>query len=219
MNAKLEDVLSRLEKSRTTTHPFRWNVTPQGAHIVLERAYMCEVARRGRLYISGAQLDDILAKMAQLLTNPGCKLGAVLCGTYGNGKTTLLYALQNAINCLSEAGVCPNNYGIQIVDAVELAYLAKDFDKFRAKMMYPCLGIEDMGREPQEILDYGNRKSPIIELLEYRYAHLLPTFITTNLAPEDIGKEYDERIASRFRETMEIIKFPDLAYRGSKKRE
>lgn len=154
--------------------------------------------------------------MAAYLTNPGYRLGAVLCGTYGNGKTTMLYALQQATNCLAEAGVCPIDTGIQIVDAIELAYLAKDYTKFQRKMAYPCLGIEDMGREPAEVLDYGNRKSPIIELLEYRYAHQLPTFITTNLAPSDIGREYDERIASRFRETMEIIEFPDLGYRGKK---
>lgn len=106
--------------------------------------------------------------------------------------------------------------GIQIIDAVELAYLSKDYTKFKWKRDYPVLGIEDMGREPKQVMDYGNRLSPIIELLEYRYAHQLPTFITTNLAPRDIGKEYDERIASRFRETMEIIEFPDLAYRGKK---
>ena len=48
----------------------------------------------------------------------------------------------------------------------------------------------------------------------YRYAHLLPTFITSNLAAEDFKTRYDERIASRLRETMEIISFPDLGYRN-----
>lgn len=216
MKTKLEDVLLRLEKKKTTVPRFRWNVTHQGAVAVLEKAYQCEVEKRGRTYAKSDELNSIIAHLAALVTNPGYKFGAVLCGTYGNGKTTLLYALQQATNHLADMGVCPANMGIQIIDAVELAYLAKDYTKFKTKRDYPVLGIEDMGREPMQVMDYGNRLSPIIELLEYRYAHQLPTFITTNLAPKDISKEYDERIASRFRETMEVIEFPDLAYRGKR---
>lgn len=48
------------------------------------------------------------------------------------------------------------------------------------------LAIEDMGREPTEVLDYGNILNPVIDLIEYRYDAQLFTVITTNLNKKEI---------------------------------
>lgn len=206
-------LISRLEKSRTTTPRFRWDLPAKDAFFFLEAAYKVQVTQRGRTYEDDRDIKMCLWQLVQWCVNPGYKTGAVLCGTFGNGKTTTLYALQQATNTLIDAGLCHKDMGIQIVDACDLLQIAKDYKAYKAKREYPVLAIEDMGREPAEVMEYGNRLSPIIDLLEFRYAHQLLTFITTNLAPEDFGKKYDERIASRFRETMTIIVYPDKTYR------
>lgn len=173
-----------------------------------------QVSQRGRTYEDDRDIKMCLWQLAQFCTEPGYRTGVVLCGTFGNGKTTTLYALQQATNTLIDAGLCHKDMGIQVIDACDLLQIAKDYKAYKAKREYPVLAIEDMGREPAEVMEYGNRLSPIIDLLEFRYAHQLPTFITTNLAPADFGKKYDERIASRFRETMTIITYPDKTYRN-----
>lgn len=207
-------LISRLAKSRTITPRFKWDIPTNDAYYLLEAAYQQQVQFRGRQYQDERGTKMCLYELAKFCTNPGYRLGAVLCGTFGNGKTTTLYALQQATNTLIDAGLCHKDMGIQIIDACELMQIAKDYKAYKAKRDYPVLGIEDIGREPTEVLEYGNRLSPIIDLLEYRYAHQLPTFLTTNLAPSDFGKKYDERIASRFRETMAKIEFPnDITYR------
>ena len=76
------------------------------------------------------------------------------------------------------------------------------------------LAIEDMGREPAEILEFGNTASPVIDLLEYRYDNQLFTFITTNLTPAQIREKYGNRIADRFNEMMETIVFKNGTYRN-----
>lgn len=207
------DLISHLERSRTTTPRFRWDLPAKDAFYLLEAAYKVQVTQRGRTYEDDRDTKMCLWQLVQWCVNPGYKTGAVLCGTFGNGKTTTLYALQQATNTLIDAGYCNKDMGIQIIDACDLLQIAKDYKAYKAKREYPVLAIEDMGREPTEVMEYGNRLSPIIDLLEFRYAHQLPTFITTNLAPADFGKKYDERIASRFREAMTIIVYPNNTYR------
>lgn len=75
------------------------------------------------------------------------------------------------------------------------------------------LGIEDMGREATEVIDFGNVLNPVIDLLEYRYNQQLFTFITTNLKADEVRKKYGDRIADRFNEMLEVIIFGNTTYR------
>lgn len=77
----------------------------------------------------------------------------------------------------------------------------------------PILVIEDMGQEPLEVQSYGNIYNPVIDILEKRYEHSLPTFITTNLDPQQLGKRYGKRIQDRLREMMFTIPFDNPSYR------
>ena len=200
-------------QSRTTTPRFKWDLSAKDAYYVLGMAYKAEVEKRGRQYESNTDTKACLWELARFCTDPGYKTGVVMCGTCGNGKTTTLYALQQATNTLIDCGYCSKDMGIQIIDACDLLQIAKDYKAFKQKREYPVIAIEDMGKEPTEILQYGNHLSPVIDLLEYRYAHQLPTFITTNLAPEEFKKVYDLRLADRLTETMKIIRYKHTTYR------
>ena len=138
----------------------------------------------------------------------------MLCGVPGNGKTTLLYAFQSAVNWLNDIGHFEGKRaGIRIVDAKEVVMLAKDFEAFRNLRNMPMIAIEDMGREPIEVLDYGNVLNPVVDMLEYRYNLQLFTFITTNLTKSQIREKYGNRIADRFNEMLEVIIFKNETYR------
>ena len=67
--------------------------------------------------------------------------------------------------------------------------------------------IEDIGTTKSE----GNIESDfsvrtLLVLLDHRLEHCLPVFLTTNRTVEEIGKTFDERIASRLVQMCEIIK-------------
>ena len=207
-------IISHLERSKTISPRFNWAVpTINDAYHILLAAYRQEVQNRGRQYEDVRDTKMCLWNIAHFCVMPGYKTGIVLCGRCGNGKTTALHALQQATNTLIDFGLCSKHMGIHIIDAMELLHTAQDYKAYCKKREYPVIAIEDLGKEPTEVLQYGNRLSPVIDLLEYRYTHLLPTFVTTNLAPDDIKTVYDLRLADRFRETMQIISFPDTSYR------
>lgn len=78
------------------------------------------------------------------------------------------------------------------------------------------LGIDDLGTEPSEVLDYGNIYTPVIDLLTKRYEEQLFTIITTNLTPQQIRRHYGDRIADRLNEMVKKIVFNNCTYRIDK---
>lgn len=179
------------------------------ARDLLTAFYKAEVIHRRRTFIDDQYTAETIRKLAECLTSDTHKIGFLLCGTCGNGKTTLLYALRSAINYLNDNDIFEDGKtGVVIYLAREIAHYARnEYPKFKAVCTTPIIGIDDMGEEPNEVIDYGNIQNPIAELMEYRYIEQLPTFITTNLAPGDIKSKYKTRISDRFREMLEIIVF------------
>lgn len=182
-------------------------------------AYAAEVELRHGSMENDKCTDDNIERVARILTAPNPKFGLLFCGVCGNGKTTMLRALQQATNYLYNNGYFKplfgdERVGIAIVDARDLAQnISKDytlFEKVRSRML---LALEDVGREPTEVLDYGNVLNPVVDLLEYRYEQQLFTVITTNLTPRELSEKYKQRIADRFREMLDVVVFENSSYR------
>ncbi|MCF0225219.1 MAG: hypothetical protein HUK20_13205 [Fibrobacter sp.] len=194
---------------------FKLPLTAQQAYDLLSAAYQAEVAARGRKYAKNGQTEAYLQQLAGYLTAENHKFGIMLCGTPGNGKTTTLLAFQNAVNYLRQQSVLPADQpnAISIVDAKDAKHYFRDPRSSQQLKDRPMLGIEDMGREPKEILDYGNVTTPIIDLLEHRYNNQLFTFITTNLTAQQIRETYGNRIADRFNEMLHVIIYANPSFR------
>lgn len=209
--------LTSLLLQRKITKPrFRFPLTKEQAYDVLLAAYKAEVEYRHREFIADRHCLASISRLAEVLTSENPKFGIMLCGTLGNGKTTLLYALCSALHYLNALSLFEENMGIVILGAKDIAAQSKSYERFREIRSYPMLAIDDMGREPKEVLDFGNVLSPIIDLLEYRYHEQLFTIITTNLNSEEIKERYKARIADRFNEMLEVIIFEDGSYRSQK---
>lgn len=210
----VEAMKSKLLRGKTTRQRFKLPMTEEQATDLLIAAYMAEVEYRRRKYESNAETENNISRLARILTSDNAKFGIMFCGVCGNGKTTLLYALQTAILEIDKyGGFEDKGTGISIVDAKEVAQYARDYKSFRELRNRPMLAIEDIGREPTEMLDYGNVLNPIIDLIEYRYNNQLFTAITTNLTSEQISTKYGRRIADRFNEMLEVIIFKNPSYR------
>ena len=183
---------------------------------MLTAAYRAEVAFRRRQFIADEHTASHIAQLADFLTSDSARFGLMLCGTYGNGKTTLMYALRSATNLLDRCGEFGGRHvGIRIEDARNIAklYTARDQRPYNEFKQAEHVIIEDMGKEPIEQMNYGTVISPVVEILEYRYHNQLFTAITTNLTPQEIRAKYGNRIADRFNEMMQVITFQDQTYR------
>ena len=170
------------------------------------------------------ETTDNLARLAEFITAENPRFGVMLCGNVGNGKTTLMKAFQRSIYYLDARHhfefLDDKEYGqrfkpeMHIVDVRDVLSAAKnnlqEYIQLRSCLM---LGIDDLGKEPAEVMDYGNILSPVIDLIEHRYDKQLFTFITSNLTPKEIRQKYGERIADRFNEMLGVIVFRNSSYR------
>lgn len=188
-------------------------MTTEQAFDMILAAYKAEVLRRGREFSFDANAKTNVMRLAGFLTRNSAKFGFMLIGNCGNGKTTLLYAIQNMLNWLVSQDYLEKDSGIRIVDAKEVAAISKDYKQSVSLKNTPMLAIEDIGRESTEVLDYGNAYSPVIDLLEYRYTNQLFTAFTSNLSVDELTEKYGKRIADRFREMFEKIVFLNKSYR------
>lgn len=189
-------------------------MSSERAAIELRAAYRAECLFRRRQFQPLPQTLQSIGQLARILTEADPMAGVMLCGLYGNGKTTLLYALENLTQRLvrdGRIGKCQ----LLIRRAKEISKAARNEEAFRALMQQRMLAVEDLGTEPAEILEYGNVLSPVVDLLEYRYDKQLFTVVTTNLTPEEIKQHYGPRIADRLREMMARIIFTAPSFRTS----
>ena len=215
---RVGDLMSAITRQKIMVDRFRFNMTEEDALNLLAAHYGSVVEyRHGTPRFDNNTVEGLKA-LAKYITQDKPKFGVMFCGTCGNGKTTLLYALQSAINYLDKRGHFSflSEYfsvGMRIVDAMDIVIMAKDLNSIRNLRDRSMLAIDDLGKEPTEVLDYGNVLSPVVDLMEYRYQHQLFTAVTTNLTPDEIKDKYGVRIADRFNEMLEAIVFQDISYR------
>ena len=208
----VEGLMKSLLQRRPMKARFKLPMSEDEAYAYLLAAMMAEVAYRHRRFCTNEDLEKQLHEMAHWLTSPSSKFGMLLCGGCGNGKSTMLKAFQQLLNYLHiSKPYNDGNYGIQIVDAKYITY----FEAYHKLMSVDMLGIDDLGTEPSEVMDYGNVYTPVIDLLTKRYEDQLFTVITTNLTPQQIREHYDDRIADRLNEMVEKIVFRNGTYRSN----
>lgn len=152
---------------------------------------------------------------AQWLVNPGGTPGLLLCGLYGNGKTTLARAMQRLIGWLTERELgYSNRKSVRFMKAKEIVRLLRADSKAYEKLFTEeLLIIDELGEEAKEVITYGMIDTPMVDLISERYDRRLFTIITTNLETDEIKAKYGERIYDRFQEMLTSIIFENDSYR------
>lgn len=203
----------------------RFNASPRmkskdKAVALLHALIRQEIESRGRSIILSPELMEIEQKVADWLLGNG-KPWLMLSGNVGDGKTTILRAIQKFV--IASDIQKPKRHENEYSDWWRmLVTQAKDYtqdyckDPASTRIYDNCdlLGVDDMGAEPAETLVYGNPVFPIADLLMNRYARDRQVVITTNLKTQEIRPRYGDRIADRLNEMCDRVVFTEQSYRG-----
>ena len=203
---------------------FRLPYTTTQVYTMIYQACRVEVTHRHRIFCDTQEYRKHLWDIALWLTSKDSTFGLFLCGGAGNGKTTILRALQNLIAYLrsdepySSKQITKHEPGYIFISAKELVMLAKAYNnptvenraevnRYKRLRSIEILAIDDLGQEPKESIHYGDFVTAAMDIISFRYEEQLCTLISSNLSAAEIATYYDERIADRFREMMCIINF------------
>jgi len=145
--------------------------------------------------------------------------GAIISGSLGTGKTSILSYL--AFKIIKEFSVKGDGFEewhippMNFISTGELfdLFFEKEKERIDALRSSNCLFLDDWGREYQTDFPLSKFEN----FIEYRYANLHTTLITTNIAPVDLPKNPKwSRIVDRFRDKkwMDIIEIKGKSMRG-----
>ena len=130
------------------------------------------------------------------------KRGLLLCGTLGNGKTTMLRSLKKLFG-----------FNAVYYEAQSIYNHFKQSQTFPDISQNAVLLIDDLGVEPPTYNDFGEIRYPLAEFLMIRYKHNLPTVIATNCTFEQLGERYGDRLQDRMKEMYAMISYKEPSYR------
>lgn len=185
-------------------------------------------SRGGTCRLEGftGQVIDRVARLLSRFDEEGRPLaqprwfGFGFTGTVGNGKTTLMRAIDNVYHGAAAAKLVDpymlghkyqSDFGIRIVTARQIAdWVRTDPERYRAAVLDPALGIDDLGSEPAMVMDYGRELTPMADLILERYDRRLFTLMTSNLETHKMKEHYgDARISDRMHEMFMEVTFAD----------
>lgn len=195
----------------TTVQRFKLDLPENEAIKILTAAYKAQVENRHCCFLEDENIIRAIEFTASWLTLDNKKPGLYFTGLCGTGKTTMIKAINMVVDWYyTNTRFRP----MAIIKATDLASMAmNNYHEFKLLAKRTILAIDDLGQEPAVISNYANVMKPCIEILSERYDAQLTTFISSNLAPENIKEYYDERLSDRFREMMEIIPFESKTFR------
>lgn len=154
---------------------------------------------------------DICLRLGKWLV-AGKKDSLLLIGNVGTGKTTIMKAIDTLLRVRCNAGCI-------FLQAMQLPEAALEHEEFFQRQClegrYPAtfLMIDDIGREPAMVQDYGNIIKPFERIIESRYDKQKPVILSTNFTLDEIGRDYGERVQDRLTEMADILTFTNNSFR------
>ena len=130
------------------------------------------------------------------------KRGLLLCGTLGNGKTTMLRTFKTLLGSKAV-----------YYEAQALYDFYKTNQTLPRIAMDEVLLIDDLGAEPSTYNEFGEKRYPLAELLLARYKQNATTVIATNCSLSQIGELYGDRVHDRIKEMFVMIRYVEPSYR------
>ena len=155
-----------------------------------------------------AGLDEDAATLEKIAKALDEGKGVTIIGSIGSGKTKRLEAICKALgyHFLSAGELirmvreCQQKFGEDTGLKMALKTNNVEFSEYRDH----ALAIDDIGKEPPEVLAYGTRHDYMVEAIEERYKQWADrkwiTLFSTQMSPEEIRKRYPAHIADRIGE-------------------
>lgn len=195
---KLEDELF----THKCIYPLAWEdfcqiLSTNANNILLKRGFT------HHFEIDNANQDIIYQLYLYFIGDSACKwnihAGIIFAGKVGCGKTLLMMAYILLANSMARKQ-------ITIYHANELCDFVRE--KGIKEIDRKPLFVDELGREPEEVVDFGNVKKPIVELLAKRYECGARTYATTNFKIPTLEEKYSQYIVSRLQEMCNYILIP-----------
>ena len=161
---------------------------------------------------NGKAINECKLYCKNFLKNRKEGKGLFLTGTVGTGKTHLLAAIIDYIARLYKRKIGRVMYftSTGLLNEIRNSYNNNESEEFTRKVKNcSLLLIDDFGAE--KTTDWV--LETYFEIIDYRYANLLPTIIATNLTDKEIKEKLSERIMSRIYEVNKGIKLVGKDYR------
>lgn len=175
------------------------------------------VEKRKNDFILTNELKENILQVSDFLISETRKYGLFMPGSVGNGKTTMLRTIRDVLFQLIERGVVVTSEGDKYpryLTARQLVESARDVTDFRSIKATKFLLLDDVGEEATEVMVYGNFAYPFVDVIEYRYEMMLPTFISSNLAAKDFAQKYNNlRVTDRMNEMFKVVSFKGGSFR------
>ena len=199
-----QDFQQMFAKQLTTVQRFKLDISENEAIKILTAAYKAQVENRHCHFLEDDDIIRAIEFTASWLAMEDKKPGLYFTGLCGTGKTTMIKAIKMVVDWYySNTRFKPTMTIIKATDLVSMAL--NNYYEFKSLAKRTLLAAV--------ISNYANVMKPCVEILSERYDSQLTTFISSNLAPENIKEYYDERLSDRFREMMEIIPFESKTFR------
>ena len=131
--------------------------------------------------------------------------GILLVGGFGIGKTLIMKAFINLIN----------SYQIKIITTLHSKELTIELPKkglqdFKKKPLF----IDDIGKENKEVLVYGTRIKPYVDMISLRYEFPTWNFGTSNYNMNTLKELYGETITDRMKDMYNVILLTGDSFRS-----
>jgi DNA replication protein DnaC len=172
--------------------------------------YDKQVAVRGKSLIQDVQTRIALCSVSIWFFTMQ-REGLLLYGLYGNGKTTML-------NCIKQIFL-KDRFSDRILmitpDMLIRDMIACNSDSLLYRRCYEVevLLVDELGSEETTCMIWGNKCTPMHDILVYRYDHRAITVLASNCDDIELEKQYGLRVMDRINESYTRVSYTQESYR------
>ena len=205
----------RQDMKASGEHPvskfLRLKIDADTARVILKDWYEEEVTSRGRAIVWDEQTQTAIDYASNWLFARN-RDGLLLYGKYGNGKTTLMNCLRRLFRKDRFLDEVPLVTTTMIIDDMSCRCSGEE-NLYRRCLDAGILFIDEVGVEEGSSLVWGTRRTPVQDIIVYRYDRRLITVLSSNLDDDGLLAKYGHRVLDRLGESYTRIAYTQSSYR------